>query len=125
MSDCGVCIGGGGDGEYSEFHHTERPKARKSHICCECKREIFKGEFYEKVFGKFDGEVYREKTCSMCSEIREGFSCESCPPYGELWTEMKEYVFPDMSSSCFEKLSTPEAKTFLRLMWMEWKGLAA
>jgi hypothetical protein len=41
-----------------------------------------------------------------------------------LWPDMEE-VFGKLTTSCFDKLQTPEAKAELRRRWMEWKGLSA
>ena len=123
MSECGVCIGGEGDGEYSEFHRTEFPKARKSHKCCECNREIHPGEKYEYVVGKFDGDLYKAKTCDHCAEIRRCLSCDMTPAYGTMWSEIMDYVFPHINTACFDRLETTGAKTYLQLNWMQWKGI--
>jgi hypothetical protein len=37
---------------------------------------------------------------------------------------MQDYVFPEFSLACLEKLKTPEAKAELQRRWMQWKGLA-
>lgn len=126
MSDCGVCIGGDSDdGERPEFQDITNPKARREHRCCECERTIAAGESYQRYVGKFDGEMYCEKTCSQCAEIRSAFCCGGgWPFFGDLWGEMQD-AFPGLNSSCFDRLTTPEAKQFLRDRWMKWKGLAA
>jgi hypothetical protein len=125
MSECGVCIGSDGDGEYPEFSEITYPKARKEHRCEECGRAIVAGETYQKVAGKFDGEFYCDKTCCQCAEIRDAFSCGGgWPMPGSLWEEMRD-AFPALNSSCFDRLATPEAKQFLRERWMKWKGLVA
>jgi len=127
MGDCGVCIGisyGDCDGT-PEVSNLRWPKARKEYRCCECERAIPKGEIYERASGKFDGEFYDQKTCEQCAEIRQSFSCEAPPPFGELWEEITDYLFPALTTTCFDKLITPQAKELLRVRWMKWKGLTA
>ena len=127
MSDCGVCIGldyGDCDG-YPEIQEVRWPRAKKEHRCGECNRAIAKGENYQRCSGKFDGEFYDEKTCAQCAEIRSALSCEAWPVFGEMWNEIEEFAFPQMTTTCFDKLSTVAAKELLRSRWMAWKGLAA
>ena len=125
MGDCGVCIGYDGDGEYPEFSEIRTPKAKRVHKCTECDRDILPGERYQYYIGKFDGDFCTEKTCSQCAEIRAAFSCEEWPMFGELWNEIIEFMFPVITTACYDKLSTPEAKAKVRDRWMQWKGLAA
>src|SRR5277367_3969530 len=102
MSDCGVCIGvDSSDGEYPEFSQITMPKARKQHICEECARPIAIGQRYQKCVCKFDGELFDNKTCLQCAEIRSAFSCDGWPMFGELWNEMREFAFPNLTSGCF------------------------
>ncbi len=98
MSDCGVCIGGYDEGYSYDFFNREHRKARKEHKCCECRRIIFVGETYVHDRGKFDGDIFTAKTCSHCTEIRSGFTCETSSAYGELWAEMKEKVITPLTN---------------------------
>ena len=123
MSDCGVCIGGY-DGDV-EFCDVTEHKARKEHKCGECGRIITPGERYQKAFGKCEGEIWNQKTCAECAEIRAAFTCHGGETYGILWEDMRDYAFPEINEVCFDKLKTVAAKKFLRHRWMEWKGLAA
>jgi hypothetical protein len=128
MSDCGVCLGGYDTDGCAEFHEVRWPKARKEHQCVDCNRKIRPGEVYQRFAGKYDGEFYYETTCRICVEIRNAFTCAEYdqvgPPPGELWSDMQEVMFPRLTTACFDKLKTPEAKAFLRVRWMKWKGLA-
>jgi hypothetical protein len=86
------------------------------------------GQKYRRTAGKFDGEFFMEINCGICVEIREAFTCwEDGSAYclGELWSDMASVVFPALTTACFDKLTTPEAKAELRRRWMEWKGLAS
>ena len=127
MTDCGVCIGidyGDCDGPV-ELCETRWPKAVKEHVCVECSRAIPKGEIYQRCSGKFDGDFYDEKTCAECADIRDAFTCEVPPPFGQLWAEIREFVFPQANTSCFDKMASAKAKEVFRKRWMEYKGLTA
>ena len=119
MSNCGVCIYSDADG-YSEFADVSMRKARKPHRCSECGKTISPGDRYEHYWGKYDGEVCAIDTCAVCAEIADAFYCDGRMYGGGLWESMW-YVFPDLKTSCFDKLYTPEAKEELRRRWIEWK----
>ena len=61
-------IGYGGN---PEIMWLTSPKARKTHICCECESEIIKGERYELIKGVWEGVFATFKTCSFCASLRE------------------------------------------------------
>jgi hypothetical protein len=117
--DCGVCIGGSID-EVCEFIHIQDRKARKPHKCCECGKEIVKGEKYEHARGKCEGEMWSSETCLVCREIAEAFYCDGRMFGGELWEEM-EYAYEAMTTGCLDRLTTVAAKTELMRRWNEWK----
>jgi hypothetical protein len=109
MSDCG-CVYIDVD-ETSETICQEIRKARKTHKCEECNREIIKGEKYEYLFSKYDGSTDVHKTCLDCLSIRKTFFCDGWY-YGQLWEALFEHI-RDMdgriSSSCLVDL-TPRAR---------------
>jgi hypothetical protein len=119
--DCGVCIGGDYGEGTAEFHDAREVKARKPHKCCECRREISVGAVYMKACGKFDGEFYSFATCMVCAELRACLSCEGVCAYECLWEEIVDYVFPQMTTGCLEKLKTAAAKQYLVERWNQWK----
>lgn len=125
MSDCGVCIGVEDCDGYSDFTSRETPRARKAHRCCECRTAIVPGQSYVRDSGKFDGDFYSEKTCLPCAEIRDCFCCGNGFVFGELWEQMRDYVFPEIALGCTERVSTVEAKALIRQRWLEWKGIPA
>jgi hypothetical protein len=129
MSDCGVCIGGYDSDGTCDFYDIRWPKARKEHRCEDCNRTIAKGDEYQRCAGKYDGEFFYTTTCKVCVEIRAAFTCTEYdqvgPPPGELWSDIQEQMFPVITTACYDKLKTPEAKAHLRDQWRKWKGLAA
>lgn len=58
------------DGEPAAFYARAFPKARKTHKCDECGREIAPGELYERVAAKWEGEITTLATCAHCQEAR-------------------------------------------------------
>ena len=118
--DCGVCNYVDDDHPPAVLLSDKIVRARAVHVCCECRREIQKGDRFESVAGKWDGEFYVFKTCLVCVEIRGAFSCDGTYVYEALWESLTE-CFPDLTTGCFEKLETAAAKAYLKSRWWEWK----
>lgn len=117
--DCGVCIGGD-TGEYCTFSDSKFVTARKPHKCDECGATIPAGVKYERISQLYDGEFSRMAVCLLCSEIGIGLSCDG-RTIGNMWEEIVDYVFPDMTTGCLAKLKTAAAKEHLVKKWKEWK----
>jgi hypothetical protein len=62
------------------------------------------------------------KTCLVCAEIADAFQCGG-RFHGECFWEDMEQAYPQLTTACFDRLRTVEAKAELRRRWMEWKGL--
>jgi hypothetical protein len=122
---CDVCIGVDSIDEPFEFSTVEIRKARKPHACFECHQQIKLGDSYEHTTGKFDGRFATYRTCLLCREIRDVFTCGNSWYYGELWEEMREGAFENLTtaSPCFNELSLA-AKAFVLEQWRRWKGLS-
>ena len=125
MSGCAVVVGGGDYDCCVEFKWRTEPVARKNHTCCECRGEIVHGMKYERICRKLDGDIYVTKTCSVCAEIRDAFASDegAYPAPGELWMDLSR-CFRYITTGCFDRLATAEAKAKLREKWMKWKGIA-
>jgi len=64
---------------------TERVvRARKPHVCCECREPIVPGQRYELVKGCWEGDWSSHKTCLPCVAIRDQYCCDGYV-YGGLW----------------------------------------
>lgn len=125
MAGCDVCIGGfADDSDGPEFCKETNPKARKRYECGECQGFIHPGDSYEKMVGKWDGQLITFRTCEFCAEVRAVFSCEDSIGFEELWELMNEVAFPKLTtaSPCFKELSL-SAKARLLERWQYWKGL--
>jgi len=59
--------------EDADFYDERNPRAKKEHICCECGETIKVGETYNKVTGKWDGNICSYKTCMPCANIRRDY----------------------------------------------------
>lgn len=85
--------------EPSSVYVAKMHTARKQHKCDECCRIILVGERYERVFGVWDGEVDRYKTCPRCLALRnhakENIKC-LCWSHGNMIEDcieaIKEYA---------------------------------
>jgi hypothetical protein len=124
MPDCGVCIGGGDYDGTPEFQTICDVTARKVHRCCECRRQIMPGQVYRRCSWKFDGNFGFSKTCHVCVEIHDTFNCDGGALEDNLWDDIRQYVFPQFSMACLDRLQTVEAKRYLQERWMKWKGLS-
>ena len=84
-----VCDCSYDDVENFDLQYVTKRKARKSHICCECKDEIKKGEQYEHVKTLQSHTWFEDKTCIPCTRVRNDF-CSGGYYYGELRETLKE-----------------------------------
>ncbi len=110
----------GNDGDGPSCSNVEVRKARKEHVCGECREPIARGTKYEYATGVWDGRPDTFKTCLMCVEIRDHFACEGWI-YEQLWNDLEENFFPDMAMGgpCMAGLS-PDAKLKLVEARMTW-----
>lgn len=120
-SEARCCPLSGGDHDGPVAFTEETVTARKEHKCYECRGVIPKGERYLKESGIWDGRPDRYKTCLLCAEIRTHFACQDGWLYGQLWSDLEDNFFPDMTAGgpCMEGLS-PAAKQFLIDRRMDW-----
>src|SRR4051812_13436472 len=118
---CDVCLDVD-SGATTEFFYEETRKARKQHKCSECSGVIDVGKKYWRVGGKCEGEIWRQSICGPCHEVNRVFSCGGYREFGNLWGNMEESVFPELTTStdCFNKLGI-EARAKLTEMWWHWK----
>lgn len=79
-------------------------RARVAHRCCECWKEIARGDEYELTKGKWDGDWHTFKTCLWCVGWRRVASAlshrlldEDCIEFGgvaERLRELSEWTQP-------------------------------
>ena len=72
--EAGICYC---DYEPWQWWDGRKPRARRAYYCCECGEKIHRGEVYEYVAAKFQGNFFTYKTCLPCSRIRRDY----CAPY--------------------------------------------
>jgi hypothetical protein len=121
---CEVCIGTDDIGDPAELYSQAMVKARIPHRCCECGGQIEAGSRYERSRGRWEGKWFTYRTCLLCQEIRDVFTCGESYFHLGLWEDMREIAFPELTTAtdCFQELS-PLAKQFVLTRWAEWKGL--
>lgn len=107
--------------DYATVYETVQRKARKEHVCCECRDPITKGTLHEYTTMLFDGAWSDYRMCLVCREIGDHFSCGRGRILETLWDDLKENFFPDMrmGGPCMEGLS-PAAKMKLVERRMDW-----
>ena len=64
-----MCMIDGAD-EMFHFYQRTQQKARKTHKCGECCREIQPREMYERAYGVYEGRGQTFKTCTHCMGAR-------------------------------------------------------
>lgn len=67
------------------------PKARISHVCDECNKEIEKGEEYRNEVLRYDGKLFHHKLCDDCLSVREVFFSSGWY-YGTIWEDMVTFI---------------------------------
>lgn len=88
------------DYEPAEFVHTSTHCARKQYQCIECGHLIQPGETYERVFGKWDGEVSTHITCEPCTDLRDSIAALGhCYSYGGLLLDYESYLDNDFQKA--------------------------
>lgn len=123
MSDCS-CIWVD-DYEHPEFHSSKMVTARKQHICSECHRIIERGERYEKVVGKWSGDLSTYKTCIDCLSVREAFFCESWM-YTMIWDYLWDHICDregEIESDCIVSLTSSSREKVCDMIEEVWKDL--
>ena len=100
-------------------------KARKIHVCCECKREIQSKEEYQVATGKWNGNFNTFKTCKDCLSVRDEFFCD-----GFLFTSLWEFVTQhicdmngEISSDCLIKLTKPARDKICNIIEERWEDI--
>lgn len=79
------------DYDASAIYFDKLVIARKSHVCCECKRTIQAGEQYENVRAMYETVWGTYKTCLGCYRLRQAF----CPRgwlFGDLAYQIEECI---------------------------------
>lgn len=120
---CDVCIPVDID-EYVEEFQSSKVRSVVPQRCLECRQEIPAGA--EHVYESYTcaGRGFEHRLCLLCDEIRDAFYCDQGCSIGQLWEDMADYAFDQLTtaSDCFRKL-TAASKAKVLDRWREWKGL--
>lgn len=73
------------------FLNIRNRRARKSHKCYECRREILPGETYLYESGLWEGEFSFYKICDDCRSLRAAFFNGGFY-YGQIWSDIWEHI---------------------------------
>ncbi len=63
-------------GDQPRIFFVTTPTAHRCHQCCECKRQITKGERYQRVKGIWGTTWEAFVTCQECAERRDQLICD-------------------------------------------------
>ncbi len=93
--DCSVDVD-----DAADIYRDEFPRAKKAHVCCECREAILPGQKYQKSTMLFDGSWQTFKTCMACYHIRLRYC-----PNGSYFEQLREHI-----SEClgFDYTEVPE-----------------
>lgn len=107
--------------ERATVYNTDKRRARKEHVCVECRDPIKRGELHEYITMLFDGSWSSYRMCLLCTEIGDHFSCGNGRILETLWSDLEENFFRDMAMGgpCMQGLS-PAAKLKLVERRMGW-----
>jgi len=90
--DCSNIIGSDYDGDgQPALYATTKPRSRRQHKCCECRRIIEPGELYLRESGLWDGMFQTFKTCRDCQSVRNSFLFIG-HQYGMMWEDLEEHI---------------------------------
>ena len=68
------------DAERCDVWNEGDKKARKPHVCSECRREIAKGETYRRIDALYDGHWTTSRQCQHC-RVGADWLSEECGGY--------------------------------------------
>jgi len=105
--DCSCAIMADVDDDFEQVSSTSNPRARKTHVCCECHRTINIGEQYELYKGLWDGNWDAYKTCIDCKSVRDVLFCSWT--YEIMWDDIADQFRggEPPSSDCMIQLTKP------------------
>lgn len=66
-------------------------RARKTHTCGECRRQIEAGESYLYITGVWDGDFHAHKLCRDCQSVVEAFFCNGYM-FERVWEDLGEHI---------------------------------
>ena len=113
--------------ERPKFSHRKWRRARKPHVCCECRGAISKGDGYEYVVGIWGDKWLTFKTCEGCRDIRGALFCGGWT-YGQMYEDLVEFDMVDFQvdtppAGCVITELTEIGARKLKAYWAERVGL--
>lgn len=80
---------------YPDAFNSQTRKARKNHICCECRGRILAKEQYEYSSGIWEGRPDSFKTCLACIEAEKKFNSilgSYCFNLGDMYQDTRDFA---------------------------------
>lgn len=78
-----------------DFYRSSMQRARKAYQCHECGASVAVGDIYERVIGKWGGDLLTFRTCNLCVEIGQWAKISVpcfCYAHGGLHGAVREMV---------------------------------
>jgi predicted RNA-binding Zn-ribbon protein involved in translation (DUF1610 family) len=108
------------DADPVEFHDSKTVKARKVHVCDECRGPIAMGESYTRSVCVFEGEFNMYRICAPCREASTEFNYNVFG--GLLWEQFFDaWDNGAHIQACIQRLETARAKEHMRQQWLKWQ----
>jgi hypothetical protein len=106
------------DADPSTFSSDVTLKAKKDHVCNDCRRVIYAGESYIRSFVCFDGTACTYKRCSHCN-VGAKWLQKHCGGwiYGEVMTELEEHYDAGYREDNLQKILIG-----MRRKWQSFQG---
>lgn len=98
-------------------------RARKTHTCGECHRQIETGEPYLYIAGVWDGDFGTHKICHDCQSVIDAFFCNGYV-FEQVWEFLDEHVREadgDLSESKIAGLTPRALERVCGLIEEYWK----
>jgi hypothetical protein len=95
-------------------------KARKTHRCHECFKDILPGEKYENISGIWDGDPSSYKTCLDCKSLRDVFfQSWACTA---MWDDFREnFNMDSIPEKCLAALTPVTRARVCELIENDWE----
>lgn len=112
------------DADQVELWNERQVRARKPHVCTECREPIAVGDKYRYISYKFDGAMQSEYICQSCDEAKGEFDHRMCG--GFFWESMREEWSNGANvQGCINRLETAKAKALMLRQWAKWQEAEA
>ena len=83
----------------SDFTNSETVKANKSHTCEHCRGKITSGQFYLRISGMFEGDIFSIKAHPFCEQIRDELVKACKLEAGDTMLDLPDEIFDSLHNT--------------------------